>query len=394
MTSMNIQCNKVINIFIRDKFFIMDTRQYKNSGEQISLLGLGCMRLPRKGSVGQKIDRKLAQEMVDFAMKSGINYYDTAYIYHMGDAEDFIGEALSKYPRKSFKLATKLPTWLLRRESDVEKYLEKQLEKCQVDYFDYYLIHNLTEKTVTKLEKYNVVDILRKKQAEGKIKKLGFSFHGKVPLLRELVEKYEWDFAQIQLNYIDWDMQDAKTQYNILTDAGIPVIIMEPVRGGLLAKLNQKCAKIFSAANPDVSMASWAVRYAASLPNVLTVLSGMSDMAQLQDNIGTLSDFKPLSQAEYSVINKVLAAYKKSSAIPCTACRYCMPCPSGVNIPTVFDLYNVYRLTDNRQGFDFDMGSLPEKERPEACVKCGKCEKLCPQGIKIQEALEKISLLK
>lgn len=369
----------------------METRSYKNTEEKISLLGFGCMRFPKRNRITQRIDRALAQEMIDLAHSNGVNYYDTAYIYHLGDSEAFMGEALKKYPRESFYLASKLPTWLIRKESDVEKYLDKQLKKCCVEYFDYYLVHCITAGNAAKLEKYNIYEILKKKQAEGKIRKLGFSFHDKPPLLEKVVDKYQWDFVQIQLNYMDWDLQDARTQYKILTDRNIPVIVMEPVRGGALATLNAKSAELLKNADPSASAASWALRYAASLPKVLTVLSGMSTLDQVKDNIKTFSDFKPLSPDDYRLIEKVLATYKLSSAIPCTSCNYCMPCPKGVDIPKNFAIYNICRASSDNYAFSMDYGAMDDSQKAKSCVKCKKCESHCPQSIEITKHLAEIS---
>jgi predicted aldo/keto reductase-like oxidoreductase len=372
----------------------MEKRTYKNSGDAVSLLGFGCMRLPRQDEKAPDIDKKTAKAMVDYAIAHGINYFDTAHPYHEGLSEPFVGEALSGYKRDSFNLATKMPTWLISSEEEVHRIFDGQLKKCRVDYFDYYLVHNIGADTFPKVGQYNIYEILKEKKREGKIRRLGFSFHAAPELLREVVKRYEWDFAQIQLNYLDWELQDAKGQYEILTENGLPVVVMEPVRGGALAKLCPQALDIFRAAAPAASAASWALRYVASLPNVLTVLSGMSDMAQMRDNVATMENFRPLAASEYAVISDALAAYRLSGSIPCTACGYCMDCPHGVNIPKVFAVYNNYRANNTSNAgmiFMMEYQVLGEKSQASNCKRCGRCLPLCPQGIKITEWLDKIT---
>ncbi len=371
----------------------MEMRTYKNTDEKISLLGFGCMRLPLVGDT-QKIDTAMAQEMVDYAIKNGVNYFDTAYVYHEAMSEFFIGEALSKYPRSTFNLATKMPTWLISSEEDVHRIFDEQLKKCRVEYFDYYLIHNLQEESFKNAEKHNIYHLLREKQREGKIRRLGFSFHDRPSLLKEIVNKHEWDFVQIQLNYMDWELQDASRLYEILVEKGIPVIVMEPVRGGALNTLCPESVELLKKAAPDASIASWAIRYAASLHGVLTVLSGMSNLEQVRDNIKTMSDFHPLSQDDYDTINTALAKFRLSGKIPCTACRYCMDCPSGVDIPKVFAIYNRYHHCgtgpDERFLFDFEYQVLGKDKQAENCINCGVCVSNCPQAIDIPQWMHQV----
>jgi predicted aldo/keto reductase-like oxidoreductase len=374
----------------------METRRYKNSNELISLLGFGCMRLPLKENKNE-IDKEKAQEMVDYAISHGINYFDTAYMYHEGQSESFIGEALSKHHRNSFNLATKMPLAFVSSEADVERIFREQLQKCRVDYFDYYLLHNINEKNLRKVESYKIYEIIKEKQRQGKIRRLGFSFHDRPELLAEVVEKYDWDFAQIQLNYMDWELQDAERQYQILKDNEIPIIVMEPIRGGSLATLSEKSVELFKNANPQASIASWALRYAASLPQVLVVLSGMSNLAQMQDNIQTIDRFKPLEKNEYAVIEKALATYRISATIPCTACRYCMDCPSGVDIPRILAIYNNYLVRKSQANpmsallFDMDSMILGEENQSHHCVKCNQCADHCPQQIDIPRWMDIIT---
>ncbi|MDR3237291.1 MAG: aldo/keto reductase [Spirochaetia bacterium] len=371
----------------------METRRYKNSGELISLLGFGCMRLPMLGE--SEIDKAAAQEMVDYAIAHGVNYFDTAYMYHDGKSEPFTGEALAKHPRASFNLATKMPLVSVSSKADVERIFNEQLQNCRVDYFDYYLLHNINESHWEKVESYGIYEFAKEKQRQGKIRRLGFSFHDKPELLMTVAGRREWDFAQIQLNYLDWELQDAGLQYKILNDKGIPVVVMEPVRGGALASLCEKSTALFKAARPSASTASWALRYAASLPGVLTVLSGMSSMDQLRGNISTMNDFVPLNEQDYTVIEKALDAYREESVIPCTACRYCMDCPSGADIPKVFGIYNNYLQGQSpRNEFIFDLeynNILGKGKQAQECSGCGQCLSLCPQHIDIPQWMETIN---
>jgi predicted aldo/keto reductase-like oxidoreductase len=374
----------------------METRKYKNTNEQISLLGFGCMRLPLKEGT-LEVDKAKGQEMVDYAMAHGINYFDSAYMYHEGQSEAFIGEALEKYPRQSFNLATKLPVPFITSVADVERIFEEQLKKCRVDYFDFYLLHNLSDVQLPKLEAYHIYDIIKEKQRQGKIRHLGFSFHDRPEVLAQIVNQYEWDFTQIQLNYMDWELQDAKQSYQILSDKGIPVVVMEPVRGGVLSTLSANALEIFKKENPEASPASWAIRFAASLPGVMTVLSGMTNLSQMQDNVETISNFQPLKPHEYEVLERVLAAYREAATIPCTACRYCMDCPQGIDIPKTLAVYNNYLIgtANNRRinevTFALEHHLLGESHQPHHCVQCNQCAEHCPQHILIPDWMETIA---
>jgi predicted aldo/keto reductase-like oxidoreductase len=334
-----------------------------------------------------EIDTIKLQEMVDYAILHGINYFDTAYGYHAGKSEICIGEALSRHPRTNFKLATKMPLVSIKAETDIERIFNDQLKKCKVEYFDFYLIHNINRTDWNNIENYGVYDFLQARKGQGFIRHLGFSFHDNPELLSETIRKYEWDFAQIQLNYMDWDVQNAKQQYQILKDRCIPIVVMEPVRGGMLATLCEKSVKILKTANQEASIASWAIRYAASFPEVLTVLSGMSDMTQLQDNIQTMECFKPLDKEEYAIIEQALAVYRKTAVIPCSACRYCIGCPMGIDIPSLLAIYNNYLLGNKtkeaKKDFVFRYYTLRKDKQAHNCIKCNQCIKKCPQHIDI-----------
>lgn len=366
----------------------MKYRTYQNSDLSISLLGLGCMRLPKIDPNKSDIDEAAAQEMVDYAYEHGINYFDTAHMYHDGASEEFMGRALKKFDRKSYFLATKMPVWMAESKEDIAKIFDLQLKRLQTDYFDFYLVHSLNVGHYQQMKEFGVYEFLKQKKEEGVIRHLGFSFHDKPELLEQICEEYEWDFAQIQLNYLDWEMQNAKRQYEILQAHHLPCIVMEPVRGGTLANPCEKSNQIFKAANPERSVASWALRYAATLPNVMTVLSGMSNMEQLQDNLSTMDPFVPLEQKDYEVIEQAVAAYKDFYTIPCTGCRYCMECPAGVEIPKMFALYNQYAPQHDTDGYKKAYLQTPESERVNHCVACGKCAKHCPQLIDIPERMK------
>ncbi len=367
----------------------MEKRVFAKTGEQISLLGFGVMRLPTIGGDAGKIDYPAAQALIDRAMEAGINYFDTAFGYHEGNSEVFLGEALSRYPRDSYYIATKMPPWPLTSEQDVHTIFETQLKRLQVDYFDFYLLHNVSVKHLEIFERFKVLDFLKEKQKEGKLRHLGFSFHDRPELLRKMMELHPWDFAQIQLNYLDWEDQNAKEQYEILAERGIPVTIMEPVRGGALADLPEESVRVLQQANPNASVASWAIRFAAQLPGVLTVLSGMSNREQLEDNIATLSPLVPLSPQENQAIEKAVDIFRRNGAIPCTACRYCMDCPFGVDIPKTFALYNHYQHTKKTISFEAGYEMLAENG-PESCTACQACVEKCPQNIAIPERMQTV----
>lgn len=368
----------------------MEYRKYKSN--EISLLGFGCMRLPILENNNNKIDEPAATKLIDLALKSGINYFDTAYTYHGDSSESFIGKALSKYPRESYFLTTKMPPFRVNSIEDVDRIFNEQLRNCNVDYFDFYLIHSLSTKNYDLTKKYQIYEYLQEKKQQGKIKNLGFSFHDELPVLKQIVEEHTWDFAQIQLNYIDYEMQNAKDQYEVLTNANIPIIVMEPVKGGILANLTEKAADVLKKSDQDASLASWAIRYAASFQNVLSVLSGMSNMPQLEDNIKTMQNFQPINAPEQKIIDEAVAEFRKAATIPCTACNYCMPCPFGVDIPKVFAIYNHHKARENPQPWMIDLENrvLGENHLAHNCTNCKMCLPKCPQKIEIPSWMNKI----
>ena len=365
-------------------------RRYKNTSLTLPMLGFGMMRMPRINPDRPEIDYATAEKQIRRALEAGVNYFDTAYFYHNGLSEKCAGDLLTKFPRDSYYLTSKMPVRALRKEADVERIWNEQLKKCKTEYFDFYLVHNLNASRWKDTIRFHVYEFLKQKQKEGKIRKLGFSFHDKPEVLETIAKAHPWDFAQIQLNYLDWDFYRSREQYEILQKYNIPVVIMEPLKGGALATLNPEAAAILKQADPKASVASWAFRYAGSLPNVICILSGMTLMEHLEDNIKTFTDFKPLSKAEREVIAKALDIYRKKTTVPCTDCKYCMPCPVGVNIPRNFNIYNNFKITGVPHRFNMEYRSLPEDERADACVSCGACLKKCPQKINIPAELKKV----
>jgi len=368
---------------------MMEKRPFQQSCDKISLLGFGMMRLPMDEN--QKIDRRTTAAMIDAAVSAGVNYFDTAYPYHEGDSENVAGEFLSAYDRSSYFLADKMPIWEVNSPGDVVRIFNDQLKKCRTDYFDFYLLHNMSWAKMAKVDAMKAYDYLSQMKKEGKIRRLGFSFHDTPDALKRIAGSRAWDFAQIQLNYLDWELLDAKGQYEILTEHGLPVAVMEPVRGGALAQLCPEAIDILKAAQPDKSPASWAIRFAASCPNVYTVLSGMSSPAQLADNIATMTDFTPLSDADRDVLAQALATYRKKSPIPCTACRYCMDCPNGVDIPSNFSIYNRLLTSKNEIEFLNSYNVIGEAKQAKNCIGCGLCRDKCPQKLDIPALMPKIA---
>lgn len=386
----------------------MEYRVNGKNQDKISLLGFGMMRLPRVDPDKQDIDYEAGQAMVDYAIAHGVNYFDTAYVYHDKKSEAFTGHALSKYPRDSFYVATKMPSWMLSGPADAPRLFEEQRQNLQVERIDYYLCHAIGSSMAEFNRRYldtGALEYLKAQKAKGAIGSLGFSFHGEVPVLEELIKVASWDFIQIQLNYLDWDLQNAKRQYELLEEAGIPCIVMEPVRGGNLVSLNEEAVGLLKAVEPDRSVASWAMRFAGSLPNVLTVLSGMTAFDQVEDNVSTMTGFKALGDSDLATLQTAVAAYRDTGTIPCTACRYCMDCPSGVDIPAVFAAYNKCAaerklpasfgdeaaIKASAAFFAETYGALPEENRADRCTGCKACVEHCPQSIDIPGRMMEIA---
>ena len=366
----------------------MEKRNLGKLGIDVSLLGFGCMRFPttKEG----KIDEAEAEKMLDYAISKGVNYIDTAYPYHNGESEPFVGKVLKKYPRDSFYLATKLPVWAVNTLEDVDRIFEEPLERLQTDHVDFYLMHAMNRGSWEKMVSIGCVEHLEKKKAAGQIKYLGFSFHDGYEAFEEILNYRDWDFAQIQLNYMDTEEQAGMKGYELAAEKNIPLVIMEPVKGGSLAAFADDIMDKYHALDPEASAASFALRFVGTLPNVLTVLSGMSTMEQVEDNLRTFTDFKPLSDKEQEVIRDVVALLRSRVQNGCTGCRYCMPCPAGVNIPGCFGAWNTYHMYQNynvvRWKWEQEIG---ETQQAKNCIQCGKCEKACPQHLSIREDLKK-----
>ncbi len=355
--------------------------------DKLPLLGLGCMRLPTLEN--GKIDESHTRKMVELALENGVNYFDTAYPYHGGESELVIGKILKSFPRESFRLATKYPGHQILDAYDPKSVFEHQLEKCGVEYFDYYLLHNVSEHSIkTYMDpKWGILDYFREQKRLGRIRRLGFSSHGSLGNLTEFLDycNNDMDFCQIQLNYLDWTLQSAKEKYELLTERGIPVWVMEPVRGGKLAKLPEKASERLKALRPDETDASWCFRFLQSLPNVAMILSGMSNLEQLTENIKTFTERKPLDENEMNVLLDVAEGLK--NAVPCTGCGYCKEgCPMGLNIPDLLSLYNDFRYSPS-SNIAARVESLPTEKQPSACIGCGACSQICPQKIDIPSCL-------
>lgn len=359
-------------------------------GNKLSALGMGAMRLPTtNGEPSGPVDEKQVAEMVDYAMEKGINYYDTAYGYHDGKSEVVIGKALQNYPRESFYLADKFPGYDLANMGKVEEIFEEQLKRTGMDYFDFYLFHNVCELNIEQYldEKYGIMDYLQKQKANGRIKHLGFSAHGRLDIMERFLEKYgsSMEFCQIQMNYLDWKLQEAEQKVELLQKHHLPVWVMEPLRGGKLAALSPENEKKLKEMRPDEKVPAWAFRFLQSVPGVTVTLSGMSNLQQLKENIDTYSEEKPVNQQEMEKLMQIAA--EMLNILPCTSCRYCTShCPQGLDIPNLLFMYNELHFSN---GFITQMGvgAMPEEKRPSACVGCKSCEAVCPQQIKISEIM-------
>lgn len=375
---------------------------------KLSTLGMGNMRLPTVGERGP-IDQEKAREIIERAYHQGVNYFDTAYRYHGGESEGFVGKVLSQFPRDTWYLASKMPGHMMNYKDGklgfqgylageevrgISAIFEEQLEKCGVDYFDFYLLHNVAETSYDFYtnEELGVVRYLLEQKAAGKICHLGFSTHGRADTIRNFLDKFPdtFEFVQIQLNYLDWDLQDAKSKYQLLEDRGIPVIVMEPVRGGSLANLRPDCQEMLKAARPDDSIASWAFRFLQSLPGVQVVLSGMTTMEQMNENLELFSKNDPVTEKDKALLQKVVAAM--ADLIPCTACRYCCEaCPQGLDIPKLISMHNELNYSKRLGTLNFTLNAMGENEMPSACLGCGACQQLCPQNIAIPDVLSKFN---
>jgi len=359
---------------------------------KLSGLGMGAMRLPVVNDVYADIDEVETQKMVDYAMSHGINYYDTAYGYHDGQSEIAMGKALKKYPREDFYLTTKFPGYDLSNMPKVEAIFEEQLKKCGVEYFDFYLFHNVCEMNIDAYlnPEYHIYEYLMEQKKNGRIRHLGFSAHGSYEVIERFLTAYgkDMEFCQLQLNYLDWSFQDAKSKVALLEEHNIPVWVMEPLRGGSLCKMAPENEAKLKALRPDETVTAWAFRFLQAIPNVKMVLSGMSNYDQMVENIGTFEEDKPLNEKEKETLLGIAEEMLQKKVLPCTACRYCTShCPKKLDIPNLISLYNEHNFTGG--GFIAPMAlmAVPDEKKPTACIGCRSCEKVCPQQIKISEAM-------
>lgn len=367
----------------------MEYRDLERLGISVSLLGYGCMRFPTKDD--GKIDRMEAEKLIDTAYENGINYFDTAYFYHEGESEPFVGSALSKYKRSTYYVATKLPPWQVNSLEDASRIFNKQLKRLDMDYIDFYLLHSLNKKMWDKMVRLKVPEFYDELKKQGKIKYFGFSFHDDYEVFEEILNHRQWDFCQIQLNYMDTMEQAGIKGYHLAQRLGIPVVVMEPVKGGLLASLPDDISHKLKENKPDASVASWALRWVANLPNVKVVLSGMSSREQLEDNLKTFNVFKPLDLHEQNIIEDISKTLKSRVNNGCTGCNYCMPCPKGVDIPYNFRIWNNYGIYQNRNSaLQQWENEIPDNQKAANCVSCGLCEKVCPQKIEIRNDLKRL----
>ena len=355
--------------------------------QKLSLLGFGAMRLPQLAD--GTIDEEQVRQMTRLAIDHGVNYFDTAWPYHGGQSERVMGRVLKDYPRESFFLATKYPGHQIAEKYDPAEIFEKQLEKCGVEYFDFYLLHNVNENSIrTYLDpQWGILEYFREQKRLGRIRHLGFSTHGSVKMMEKFLDACgaDMEFCQIQLNYLDWTLQDAKGKYELLTDRGIPVWVMEPVRGGKLANLGEEDAAALKAKRPEESVPAWCFRFLQELPNVTMILSGMSNLAQMEDNLKTFSAPAPLSGEEQALLQTI--AEKLKNAVPCTACRYCCDgCPAKLDIPLLLSIYNDLRC-DAGGSVIATMRVEALEHQPAECVNCGQCTAACPQNIDVPAAL-------
>ena len=356
------------------------------NGLKISALGFGALRLPMVEGEKNKIDREKGQIILDAALKSGINFIDTAYTYLGGDSEKFLGEALKKYPRDSYYLSTK---FYARHGVTIKEAFEIECERLQTDHIDFYLLHSLDEDFIEDYMDQETIDYLLELKRTGRVSFIGFSTHTTPDVLERFLDHFDgFDMAIMQLNYVDWTLLHAKEQYELLTKHNIPVWVMEPLKGGRLATLNEKAEKILKEYDPDASLASWGMRFLQGLENVKTVMSGMNDVSQVEDNAKTFAERKPLSEEEYEVLMKAKEAFLEEMGVPCSACRYCCDtCPEELNIPLLIQGYNEFKIS----GTTWKLPNFEKAKGAEHCVACGECLKHCPQNIDIPSIMEEFA---
>jgi predicted aldo/keto reductase-like oxidoreductase len=362
------------------------TRKFQ--GLDIPLLSLGCMRLPT--TPDGNIDMAHFEKMVDYAMSHGVNYFDTAYMYHKGESETAVGNVLSNYKRESFYLVSKNPLRALTSKEDVRKIFEEQLKKCRTDYFDLYMAHNMSRLTIDNYRNYDVYEQLLKFKEEGKVRHVGFSYHDDAEFLEAAVKEHPWEFCMMQLNYLGWYERDYKTHYKILADAKVPTVCMEPLHGGKLTHLTGSAKAVLEDNAPNDTQASFGLRWVASKENIFTVLSGMSSLDQLKENVETFTNYRPFTKEETAIADKIADILQKQGEINCTGCKYCQDCPRGIDIPAFFLAYNDYKSTKNPENLLKVYDQTSVFRRPDRCIKCKLCNEHCPQLLDIPPLLETI----
>ncbi len=360
--------------------------------KKLSALGMGCMRLPVLDGDFSKIDVEAVKEMTAYAFEKGINYFDTAWAYHGCNSEPVMGEVLSEYPRESFYLASKFPGYDPNSWNKVADIFERQLEKCRVEYFDFYMFHNVCEANIDVYlnPQYGIYDYLIEQKKNGRIRHLGFSTHGSLTTMKRFLDAYgkDMEFCQIQLNWLDWKMQNAKAKVEMLKELNIPIWVMEPVRGGKLVSVEVEYEAELKEARPDATVVEWAFRFLQSIPEVTVTLSGMSNMTQLKENIQTYETQNPLNAQETQLLFDISDAMTAKSTLPCTSCRYCTDhCPMGLDIPNIIEYYNDHVYSGGGFLAPMVIGALSDDKKPSACLGCRACETVCPQNIKISEMM-------
>ncbi len=363
---------------------------------KLSGLGLGMMRLPTVNGQEAVVDEEKAAELIDLAYQKGINYFDTAWGYHDGHSEEVAGRCLSRYPRESYYLASKFPGYDNANMPRIAEIFEKQLQKCRTEYFDFYLFHNVYEGNIDDYldPKFGILEYLLEQKSRGRIRHLGFSCHGSPEVLKRFLDAYgeHMEFCQLQLNYIDWHFQDCERKVALLRERGIPVWVMEPLRGGKLAKASREMEERLRAMRPQEGVPGWGFRFLQAIPGVIVVLSGMSNREQLEENLKTWETDAPLTAQEFDTVVELADQEAKRAGVPCTACHYCTShCPQGLPIPELLALFNEHKYTGGGFLAPMAVESLPQAQRPANCVACRSCEQVCPQQIKISERLHEFS---
>lgn len=363
--------------------------EYRKIGnDSVSLLGFGCMRFPL--TADGKIDEPEAEEMLKKAIDQGVNYIDTAFPYHNGESEPFVGRTIKKLGREKVLLATKLPMWKINTMDDVKETFESQLVRLQTDHIDFYLLHALGKERWEVVKALDIISYLVEQKKQGKIRYIGFSFHDSYDVFEEIINYFDWDFCQIQYNYMDVDVQAGDKGYALTKEKNIPLVIMEPLKGGVLANLPDEVASEYKLNAPNDSIASWSLRWLAAHDNIKVILSGMSTMEQVDDNLKTFSEYKAMTEREMQIVDNVRSTIISRVRNSCTGCRYCMPCPNGVSIPELFRLWNNFGMYGNKEGALARLNNMKEDELPKNCIECGACEAVCPQGISIIDDLKKL----